>query len=162
MRIMPLLRYIFYSLVVFSPLITLAAEQTENIRARISEAEFIVNICIYEQEWVPATRDYPKALLIQRAVITGVYKGNIAVGTKVEYHHLIEEPPKFFGPFKAGVEGELKTFLFSSDDGSNKNGKYTLKGDGHFSFPRCDDNSDFAKAFREELKTNPALKASND
>ncbi len=138
--------------------------QTENIRARISEAEFIVNICIYEQTWISETPGFPRAQLVQKAIITGVYKGAIAVGTKLEYRYFIEEPQRFLEKTKirsGTVEGELRTFFFSSDEGTLKNGKYTLESYG-FSFPRCDENDGFAKAFRQELKTNPALKPSND
>jgi hypothetical protein len=147
------------------PLTSSAAEQTENIRARISEAEFIVNICIYKHEWVPPTAELPKAILITRAVVTGVFKGTIPIGTKLEYRNYIEEPQRFLErtKFRPGpVEGELVTFFFSSEDGTLKDGKYILPNAVEFSFPRCDAENDFAKAFREELKTNPGLKPSND
>jgi hypothetical protein len=135
--------------------------QTENVRARIAENEFIVDICVYEMEWIPATPKFPKAKWLERAVVTGVYKGNIAIGTKLEYCHLIEEPPRLFNwRFRTVVEGDLLTFFFSKGDGTLKGGKYTLEGDRHFQFPRCE--GDFAEAFQKELKTNPALQGRSE
>jgi hypothetical protein len=135
-------------------------DQSENVQSRIAESDFVVEICIYEQEWVPANKEDWKATLIMRAVVTGVHKGDIPVGTKLEYYHLIEEPPKLFKAFRSVVEGELRTFFFSRDDGTLKDGKYTLEGDGHFGFDRC--KGDFADAFGKELKSNPGLKKQGD
>jgi hypothetical protein len=135
-------------------------DQTENIRARIAESEFVVDICVYEMEWIPATRDFPKAQWVQRAVVTGVHKGTVPIGTKLEFHDLIEDPPKLFRKgFRTVVEGELHTFFFSSDEGTLKNGKYTLHAPGNFRFQRGE--GDFARAFQKELKTNPGLKPGN-
>ena len=131
-------------------------DQSENVQARIRESDFVVDICIYEQEWVPANEENWKATLIKRAVVTGVHKGDLPVGTKLEYYHLIEEPPKLFKAFRSVVDGELRTFFFSRDDGTFKDGKYALEGDGHFGFDRC--KGDFADAFAKELKSNPDLK----
>ena len=136
-------------------------DQTENVRARIAENEFIVDICVYEMEWIPATPKFPKAKWVERAVITGVHKGNIPIGTKVEYYNYIEEPPRLFNwRFRTVVEGDLLTFFFSKDDGTLKEGKYTIEGDAHFQFPRCE--GDFSEAFQKELKTNPALKGRSE
>lgn len=136
-------------------------DQTENVRARIAESEFIVDICVYEMEWIPPTPKLPKAKWVERAVVTGVYKGNIAVGAKLEYYNLIEEPPRLFNRhFRTMVEGDLLTLFFSKNDGTLEAGKYTLEGDGHFQFPRCE--GDFAEAFQKELKTNPALKGRSE
>ncbi len=135
-------------------------DQAENVQARIKESDFVVAICIYEQEWIPATPEFPKARLIQRAVVTGVHKGPIHVGTKIEYYHLIEEPPRFLSHFRSVVEGELRTFFFSADDGTLKDNKYTLEGDAHFGFDRC--SGDFADAFKKELQRNPELKNSSE
>jgi hypothetical protein len=135
-------------------------DQTENIQARITESEFIVDICVYEMEWIPATRDFPKAQWVQRAVVTGVHKGAVPIGTKLEFHDLIEDPPKLFRKgFRTVVEGELHTFFFSSDEGVSKDGRYKLHVPGNFRFQRGE--GDFARAFHKELKTNPALKPGN-
>lgn len=131
-------------------------DQSENVKNYIKHSEFIVDTCIYEQEWIPATPDFPKARLVMRAVVTGVYKGDIQIGTKLEYYHLIENSPKLFKAFRSVADGELRTFFFSKNDGTLKGGKYCLEGDGHFGFDRC--KGDFAEAFRKELKSNPALK----
>jgi|LakMenEpi03Aug12_release.lakeMendotaPanAssembly.Ray.scaffolds.fasta_scaffold100303_3 hypothetical protein len=131
-------------------------DQSENVQNYIKHSEFIVDTCIYEQEWIPATPKFPKAKLLKRAVVTGVHKGDIKIGTKLEYYHLIEEPPRFLGAFRSVVDGELRTFFFSRSDGALKDGKYSLEGDGHFGFARLE--GDFAEAFQKELKTNPDLK----
>ena len=135
-------------------------DQSENVQARIQENDFVVDICIYEQEWIPANKEYWKATLIKRAVVTGVHKGDIPVGTKLEYYHQIEDPPKLFKAFRSGVDGELRTFLFSREDAAFKEGRYTIEGDGHFGFDRC--KGDFAEAFAKELKGNPDLKKKED
>jgi hypothetical protein len=141
----------------------LAAEpvdQSENVQNYIKHSEFIVDICVYEQEWIPATTEFPKAKWVMRAVVTGVHKGDIQVGTKLEYYHLIDDPPRLFKAFRSVVEGELRTFFFSSDDGRFQDGKYSLAGDGHFGFDRR--KGDFAEAFRKELRINPELKRGGD
>ena len=135
-------------------------DQSENVQRRISENDFVVDICIYEQEWIPAGKDHWKATLIKRAVVTGVHKGDIPVGTKLEYYHLIEEPPKLFKAFRSGVDGELRTFFFSREVAAFKDGKYTIHGDAHFGFDRC--TGDFAEAFAKELKGNPEFKKRDD
>jgi hypothetical protein len=132
-------------------------DQSENIQARIAGSEYIVDICVYEMEWIPAKRDFPKAQWLQRAVVTGVHKGAVPIGTKLEFHYLIEDPPKLFRKgFRTVVEGELYTFFFSSDEGTLKDGKYTLHPPGNFRFERGE--GDYARAFQKELKTNPELK----
>jgi hypothetical protein len=130
--------------------------QTENVQSYISQYDFVVDICIYEQEWIP---DEHKATLIQRAVITAVHKGDVPIGTKIQYEHYIEDPPKFFDNFRSVVKGELKVFFFSREDSTLKDGKYTIEGDAHFGFTRLNNqsDSDFTEAFHQELKTNPAL-----
>jgi hypothetical protein len=136
-------------------------DQSENIQRRIAESEFVVDICVYEMEWVPATPDFPKAKWVQRGVVTGVHKGVIPIGTKLEFYYTIEYPPKLFGSrFQTVVEGELYTFFFTSDEGTLKDGKYTLDAPGNFRFPRG--KGDFASAFEKELKTNPALKPTSE
>ena len=130
-----------------------AVDQSENVQNYIRHSDFVVDICIYEQEWHPG-KEGVKARLVQRAVVTGVHKGEIAVGTKLEYEHMIEDPPRLFQHFRSTVEGELRTFFFSRDDGTLKDGKYNL-GAGHFGFERCE--GDFAEAFQQELRENPAL-----
>jgi hypothetical protein len=136
-------------------------DQTENIQARIAESDFVVDICVYEMEWIPATKEDWKAKWVQRAVVTGVHKGVIPIGTKLEFYYSIEEPPKLFKTrFRTVVEGELYTFFFSRDEGTLKDGKYTLDAPGNFRFGR--DESDFAAAFKKELKSNPELKPKSE
>jgi hypothetical protein len=133
--------------------------QTENVKNYIGANDFVVDICIYEQEWQPPTRENWKGTLVQRAVTTHVHKGDIAIGTKLEYEHYIENPPKFFGHFRSVVEGELKVFFFCREDATFKDGKYTIAGDAHFSFSRLGEGAskDFIQAFQRELETDPSL-----
>ena len=133
-----------------------AGDQRENVQSYIRDNDFIVDICIYEQEWIPATRDFHKGRLVMRAVVTGVHKGDIAVGTHLEYQHLIEDPTILFRTFRSVVEGELRTFFFSKENSKFKHGKYTVEGDAHCGFDRL--KGDFAEAFAKEMKTNKDLK----
>lgn len=145
-------------------------EAQSELKARIAESEFVVDICVYEMEWVPPTPSYPKAKWVQRAVVTSVHKGVIEIGTKLEFFYNIEEPPKLFKTqFRTVVEGELYTFFFSSDDGVLLDGKYTLDAPGQFRFGRGEGDfaagrgaGNFAAAFRKELKSNPELKPKNE
>ncbi|NWK57726.1 hypothetical protein HW115_19060 [Verrucomicrobiaceae bacterium N1E253] len=133
-----------------------SVDQRENVQNYIKYSDFVVDICVYERELLPATPKFPKNRLVSRAVVTGVHKGDIRIGTKLEFYHLSDIRPKPVKGFKTVVEGELRTFFFSSDDGVLKDGKYTIEGDGHFGFERL--KGDFAKAFQSELKVNPAFK----
>ena len=133
-----------------------AVDQRENVQNLVASCDFVVDICVYEQVWIPATEKFPKGRFVMSAVVTGVRKGDIAVGTKLEYTHYVEGAPKLFRGFRSVVEGELRTFFFSKSDGTLKDGKFTIDGDGHFGFDRL--AGDFAEAFAKELKTNPALK----
>ena len=132
-----------------------AVDQRENVQNYIASNDFVVDICVYEQEWIPATEKFPKGKLVRRAVVTGVHKGDIALGTKLEFFNLTEGP-QLFRAFRSVVEGELRKFFFSKSDGTLKNGKFTIEGDAHLGFDRL--AGDFAEAFAKELKTNPTLK----
>lgn len=108
----------------------------ETLRGYIASSENMVDICIYEQEWVNPTKEFTKGRMIKRAVITAVHKGNFAVGTRLQYCHYIEEPPKLFTNFRSTVEGELRTFFFDRADGRETDGRFVIEGDGHWGFSR--------------------------
>lgn len=128
----------------------------------ISANDHIVSICIYEQEWIPSedlTRRPQKATLIHRAVVVGVHKGNIPIGTQLEFSHMIENPPKLFNkPFRSTVAGELRYFFFSDEFTTKEKGKRIV--DDHNGFSRNHDL--FSDIFRAELKSNPKLKTANE
>ena len=127
----------------------------------ISEYDQIVSICIYEQEWIPpeATRWPQKAILIYRAVVVGVHKGNLPIGTQLELSHTIEDPPKLFKePFRSTVPGKLE-YCFFSDESSKKTKEKRVVLD-HSGFSRDDER--FSDFFRMELQTNPELNPASE
>ncbi len=95
-----------------------AVDQRANVQNLVANCDFVVDSCVYEQVWIPATEKFPKGRLVKSAVVTGVHKGDIAVGTKLEYTHYVEYPPQLFRGFRSVVEGELRTFFFSKFDGT--------------------------------------------
>lgn len=79
----------------------------------ISQNRVIVDICIYEQQWISPNSEFPKGRLIKRAVVTEVYKGqDVALGAKLEFDAGDEVHPGAFDSFTSPVEGDLRT-LFS-------------------------------------------------
>lgn len=88
-------------------------EADAKLKARINECRVIVDICIYEQQWISPNSEFPKGRLIKRAVVTEVYKGtNVALGAKLEFDEIADDFPGKFGDFTSPVEGDLRT-LFS-------------------------------------------------
>ena len=88
-------------------------EATAKLKASINENRVIVDICIYEQQWISPTTQFPKGRLIKRAVVTEVYKGSdISLGDKLEFDEVSDEFPGRFKDFTSPVAGELRT-LFS-------------------------------------------------
>jgi len=88
-------------------------EAASKLKASINENRVIVDICIYEQQWISPTQEFPKGRLIKRAVVTEVYKGtDVALGAKLEFDEIADEFPGKFGDFTSPVEGDLRT-LFS-------------------------------------------------
>ncbi|MEM7792765.1 MAG: hypothetical protein AAF546_15270 [Verrucomicrobiota bacterium] len=47
----------------------------EALQNYITHNPIITDICVYEQEWVPASETFPKGQIIQRAVVTHVHCG---------------------------------------------------------------------------------------
>ncbi len=61
-------------------------EADVKLKASINENRVIVDICIYEQQWISPNSEFPKGRLIKRAVVTEVYKGaDVSLGDKLEY-----------------------------------------------------------------------------
>lgn len=131
----------------------------ETLRSYIESSPAIVDICIYEQEWIEPTPALPKGILRKRAVVTHSHHGSIPVGTKLVYDDYIEEPPRFLRAFKSSIPGELRTFLFDPADAKIDGDRCVLEGDGHFSFDRV--SGDFRKLFDHEILTHPRLRPSS-
>jgi hypothetical protein len=133
----------------------------ETLQNYIKHNKVIADICVYEQEWIPPSKPFPKGQLIQRAVITHVHTGPWKVGQRIEYVHYIEDAPRYFGRFTSTVPGLLKTFFYDPD-GSETNQEEVMKieGDAHWGFGRVDDV--FAQLFALELESNPKLKYKNE
>lgn len=129
----------------------------ETLQNYIQHNSVIADICVYEQEWIPPTKAFPKGRLIRRAVVTHVHCGSWKVGQQIEYTHFIEESPRIFKRFTSGVPGELRTFFCDPDGSETENeGMTQISGDGHWGFSRV--GSVFAQLFALELKSNPKLK----
>ncbi|MCW1912310.1 hypothetical protein OJ996_01915 [Luteolibacter sp. GHJ8] len=129
----------------------------ETLQARIEEAANIVDISIYEQEWVKPDAASWKGRLIRRGIVTHVHTGKIPLGTRVEFTYFVEESPKLFDNFRSTVEGELRTLFFSDNETTGlANGRLKIEGDGHWGFERVGDT--FAELFAKELESNPKLR----
>ena len=116
----------------------------ETLQDRIEESGNIVDISVYEQEWIKPDADFSKGRLIRRAIVTHVHTGKIPMGTRLEFTHLT-------------VEGELRTLFFNNDETVRiADGKLEIQGDGHWGFKRVGDT--FAELFEKELESNPTLR----
>jgi hypothetical protein len=148
-------------------------EADAKLKASINENRVIVDICIYEQQWISPNNEFPKGRLIKRAVVTEVYKGtDVALGAKLEFDEIADEFPGKLGDFTSPVEGDLRTLfsirgpiarglgdkLFfggdlqhlvaSSNDG--KDTSHTIQRANNWTFPRT--TGVFADAFKEARK----------
>ncbi len=133
----------------------------ETLQNYIRHNSIIVDICVYEQEWVPPSATLPKGQLIQRAVVTHVHCGEWQIGQKVQYVHFIEDAPRFNGRFVSTVPGELRTFFYSPDGSETHEADMVeINGDGHWGFGRVNDV--FAELFALELKSNAKLKIKSE
>lgn len=81
----------------------------------------ILEVCVYEQEFQPSERKpqegpedppWTAGTLIKRAVVVGVHKGNVKIGTKIEIAETVIDPPEFLKKFRSVVEGDLLTFFY--------------------------------------------------
>ena len=133
----------------------------ETLQNYIQHSKVITDICVYQQEWIPPSKSFPKGQLIQRAVVTHVHTGPWKVGQQIEYVYDIEDAPRFFGRFTSTVPGLLKTFFYDPDGSeTTQEGVIKIDGDGHWGFRRVDDV--FAQLFALELQSNPKLKPKSE
>lgn len=136
----------------------------ETLQNYIEHNSIIVDICVYEQSWIPPSAAFTKGRLVQWAVVTNVHRGTLRVGDRIEYTHFIEESPRFLGPFTSTVPGKLRTFFYDPEEPEQVvDGLLKIEGDGHWGFDRVGDagsgGSAFAALFELELKTHPKLKS---
>jgi hypothetical protein len=127
----------------------------ENLFARIHESDVVATICVYEQEWIPPTKQSWKGELWERAVVTDVHKGDFRVGAQLEYFYLIEDSPNLFERFRSTVPGKLKYFFFSTKDMKSESNRLRIGVGSHWSCERL--SGIFAELFQEELARNPSL-----
>ena len=79
----------------------------------VGNSPIIAEVCIYEKETIPGEgkakpdRPPPDATVIQRGVITAVHRGNVKVGTKVEFSQGWIMPPDDLKYSKVLVEGDI-------------------------------------------------------
>lgn len=128
----------------------------ETLQNYIKHNSIIVDTCVFEQTWIPATKNFPKGQLIQRAVVTYVHSGSLKVGDRIEYTYYIEDSPLLFKEFTSTVKGELRTFFFEPDEGEKVvDGILKIEGMSHWGFKRVEDV--FSELFALEIITNSKL-----
>jgi hypothetical protein len=57
-----------------------------------------------------------RVVFIKRAVVTGVHKGNVKVGAKIEIEEIVVHPPAWLPKFRSVVEGELLTYCYYGEE----------------------------------------------
>jgi hypothetical protein len=122
----------------------------------------ILDLCVYEREYQPSDQkaqegqDNPpwtSGTLITRAVVVGVHKGNVKIGTKIEIEETVIDPPEFLKKFRSVVEGELLTyFYFGEELPKPKNGRHMVDHNQMY-FDR--DKDEDVKAFLKNLQPAP-------
>jgi hypothetical protein len=121
---------------------------------------------IFSRELPKATRLWQfaftrrKGEIVQRAVVTSVHKGNLTVGTQLEFSYLVEDSPKLFSKFRATVPGEMKYFFFSHEDMQRTKDKMILGTGTHWSCDRLKGID--SELFQEELARNPTLETQSE
>ena len=130
------------------------------LQHHIFQSEMIAEVCVYKERWEgPKSNQPPKKGIVTRyGVVTNVHKGNLKVGTKVEFENLIENAPNFFSDFTAVVEGDLWVLLFTPRKEDVERGVYRL-GDSPFRF-RFGER--FHELFEAEKRADPQLKGKED
>jgi hypothetical protein len=119
----------------------------------------ILELCVYEREFQPSERkpqegqDNPpwtSGTLITRAVVVGVHKGNVKIGTKIEIEETVIDPPEFLKKFRSLVEGELLTYFYYGEElPGPKNGRHVVDHNQMY-FDR--DKDEDVKAFLKNLQ----------
>lgn len=115
----------------------------------------IVDLCVYEQEFIPAEggkqgeAPFTEGSLITRAVVTGVHRGKVKVGTKIDIEETVINPPEYLTKFRSVVEGRLLTyFYFGEELPKAKKGRH-LVGYNQMYFDRDKDKD--VRAFLKSL-----------
>jgi hypothetical protein len=112
----------------------------------------IVDVCVYEQEYLPPKDGEKEAAFIRRAVVTDVHKGSVKVGAKIEIVQYVVHPPEWLAKFRSVVEGELLTYCYFGDElPALKNGRHVVDHN-QLCFDRCTDED--VKAFLKSLRAN--------
>ena len=125
------------------------------LKEKISWANDIVDICIFEQTWTAPTPAYPKGIFSKRAVVTAVHKGKLRIGTEIRFE---EAPPSGLSEipgFSSTVRGELRSFFFWSPTSSGENGRLSFGPAAYWSFSRTSDP--MAEVFSSITQTTPDL-----
>ncbi len=123
----------------------------------------ILEVCVYEQEFQPSEHDTRKdpngapwtsGKMVKRAVVVGVHKGDVKVGTKIEIVEVLIDPPEYFSKFRSTVEGELLTYFYYGEElPKAKEGRHVVNHNQMY-FKRDKDKD--VVAFLERLRSDPA------
>lgn len=122
----------------------------------------ILDLCVYEREFQPSERkpqegqDNPpwtSGTLITRAVVVGVHKGNVNIGTKIEIVETVIDPPEFLKKFRSVVEGELLTYFYYGEELPKSKNERHMVDHNQMYFDR--DKDEDVKAFLMNLKSVP-------
>jgi hypothetical protein len=139
------------------------AESSGRAKQYMKTSGVILDVCVYEREFVPSEGEdkdnapWTSGTLIQRAVVTGVHRGNTKVGTKIEIVEIVIDPPEFLKKFRSVVEGELLTYFYYGEElPEPKNGKHIVNHNQMY-FDRDKDQD--VKAF---LKSLDPIKSEQD
>ena len=115
----------------------------------------ILDLCVYEQEFIPAKSGkgppppFTEATLITRAVVTGVHRGKVKVGTKIEIKEIVIDPPEYLTQFRSVVEGRLLTYFYFGEKLPKAKDGCHLVDHNQIYFDR--DKDEDVKAFLKEL-----------
>ena len=132
----------------------------DNHKQYMKTSGVILDICVYEQEFQPSERKDSDSLpwtsgtLVKRAVVVGVHKGDVKVGTKIDISETVINPPEFLTKFRSVVEGELLTyFYFGEELPEQKDGRHVVDHN-QMDFKRDADKD--VVTFLKELDAKPA------
>ena len=120
----------------------------------------VVEVCVFREEWIAPTKDFPKGKLLEYGTITHVHKGNVTVGervimtTYIEYSRENWQREAKLRPSRVSmVDGEIVFRMFDKKDSTIKDGYYDIGSSiCHFTF-----NSEFHQAFIMEKERDPKL-----
>ncbi len=138
-------------------------ELREGRKQYMETSGVILEVCVYEQEFQPSERKpqedphnppWTSGTLIRRAVVVGVHKGNVKIGTKIDISETVIDPPEFLTKFRSVVEGELLTYFYYGDElPAPKDGRHVVDHN-QMDFERDKDKD--VVAFLEQLHAKSA------